>query len=170
MALPGFQLRTAEDEHDRKLLADIERVGWHIVHINEDERGPAFSFSVGFYYTFQQPEILIMGLKPEVAQKILSIAVVLMAGGKTFQPFEPVADFAQGYNSVFVPIKIENYQDYLGYAIWFYRSLPAPFPAMQLVWPDKQGRFPWEQGYDTRYLSSQKPLYVTPPSDPPYGG
>ena len=62
MSLPDFQLRVAEDDNDRKLLADIERLGWHVIHIFEDESGPGFSFSVGFYYTFQQPEVLIMGL------------------------------------------------------------------------------------------------------------
>lgn len=183
MALPGFTLRTAEDEYDRTLLADIERFGWHIVHINEDKEGPAYSFSVGFYYTFQRPEILVMGLPQAVAHKILQIAVVHMAGGKTFQPFDPAPDFVEGFNSAFAPIEIEHYQEYLGYAIWFYRSLPAPFPAWQLVWPDKQGCLPWESGYDTRFLKLQRPLYavrgksdlrcsmfplppVTPPSDP----
>jgi hypothetical protein len=160
MALPNFTLRTPEDERDRKLLADVERFGWHMIHINEDKKGPAFSFSVGFYYTFQQPEILVMGLRPEVAQKILNIAAVQMVGGKTFQPFKPISDLVEGYNCVFAPIQIENYQDYLGYAIWFYRSLPAPFPAMQLIWPDKGGCFPWEPHYDTRYLKLQKPLYA----------
>jgi len=31
---------------------------------------------------------------------------------------------------------------------WLNRAfLPRPFPAVQLVWPDKQWRFPWEANY-----------------------
>ena len=97
MALPEFQMRSAQDDQDRKLLTDIESVGWHVVHINADEEGPSFTFSVGFYYTFQQPEILIMGLRPEAAHALLGIAVVQMAGGKIFKPFERIPDFAQDY-------------------------------------------------------------------------
>jgi hypothetical protein len=52
----------------------------------------------------------------------------------------------------------------LGYAIWFYRSLSKPFPAMQLIWPDKQGHFPWEAGYDERFYRLQKALYEAPPT------
>lgn len=160
MPLPGFKLREAEDDHDRKLLSDIERFGWHVVHINEDAEGPGFSFSVGFYYTFQQPEILIMGLKQDVAHDLLKIAYVQISGGKAFRPFERNSDFTQDYECALAPIEIEHYREYLGYATWFYRSLPNPFPALQFIWPDKQGRFPWEQGYDDRFFKLQKPLYA----------
>jgi hypothetical protein len=36
--------------------------------------------------------------------------------------------------------------------------LKQPFPAMQLVWPDEQGRFPWESGYDERFFKLQRLL------------
>jgi hypothetical protein len=164
MSLPDFQLRVAEDDNDRKLLADIERLGWHVIHIFEDDSGPAFSFSVGFYYTFQQPEVLIMGLPQKVAYDLLDTAVDQMKEGKTFRPFERVAGFAKGYDCAFAPIALDHYKEYLGYAIWFYRSLSKPFPAMQLIWPDKQGHFPWEAGYDQRFYKLQKALYEAPPT------
>src|SRR4051794_27391344 len=34
------------DEHDRKLLADVERHGWHVVCVEEDEEGPGFAYSI----------------------------------------------------------------------------------------------------------------------------
>lgn len=27
-------------DSDKQLLADIENIGWHIIHISEDETGP----------------------------------------------------------------------------------------------------------------------------------
>jgi len=47
---------------------------------------------------------------------------------------------------------------HLGYASWFYQSLKQPFPALQLVWPDKQNRLPWEPGYDQRFSKKQPML------------
>jgi hypothetical protein len=126
MPLPGFQLRSAKDKHDRKLLSDIERVGWHAIHNNQAEEEPAFTFSVGFYYTFQQPEILIMGLRKDVAHSILSIAAERMAAGKAFQPFERITEFAKGYECAFAPIEVEHYPDYLGYPIWLAGRLNDP--------------------------------------------
>ena len=78
--------------------------------------------------------------------------------GRVFRPGDSTDDLAQGFTCSFMPIAIEHYQQYLGYAIWFYRSLKQPFPALQLVWPDKQGRFPWESDYDQKFFRLQKLL------------
>ena len=56
----------AEDEHDRKLLADVEQFGWHMVGIEQDNEGPAFVYSVGLYQTFRHCEILVVGLSVDV--------------------------------------------------------------------------------------------------------
>ncbi|WP_256348316.1 MULTISPECIES: DUF4262 domain-containing protein [Pseudomonas] len=34
-------------------------------------------------------------------------------------------------------------------------SIKADFPALQMVWPDKQGHFPWEPAYDQSYSRFQ---------------
>jgi hypothetical protein len=31
----------AADDHDRKLLTDVERRGWHVIGVEEDEEGSA---------------------------------------------------------------------------------------------------------------------------------
>jgi hypothetical protein len=42
----------------------------------------------------------------------------------------------------FVDVPQRCYPDYLGLATWAYEG--NDFPAVQLVWPDKQGRWPWD--------------------------
>ena len=41
------------------------------------------------------------------------------------------------------PIARRHYRTYLGYAGWFHGG--PRFPALQAVWPDAEGRFPWER-------------------------
>lgn len=156
--LADFQMPVAEDDHDRKLLSDVARYGWHVPHIFADESGPGYSFSVGFYLKFGHPEILVMGLSQPVATQFINLIGGHLSTGRVFRPRERTNDLAQGFECSFIPIAIEHYQYYLGYNIWFYRSLKQPFPALQLVWPDKQGRFPWESDYDQRFFSLQKLL------------
>jgi hypothetical protein len=158
--LPDFQLPVAADEHDRKLLSDIERFGWHVLKIMGDETGPEYCFSVGLYYTFGHPEILVMGLSHSVGHQFINLAAGHIANGRVFRPGERTDDLAQGFASTFVPVSINHYQEYLGYAIWFYRQLKQPFPVLQLVWPDKQGRFPRESDYDERFFKLQRLLDV----------
>jgi hypothetical protein len=160
MMLADFQMPVPDDDQDRKLLSDVAEHGWHIPHIFADESGPCFSFSVGFYLKFGHPEILVMGLSQSVAHKFINLVGGYIRSGRVFRPGERTDDLAQGFSCCFVPIVTEHYREYLGYGIWFYRSLKQPFPALQLVWPDKQGKFPWESGYDERFFKLQRLLNV----------
>jgi Domain of unknown function (DUF4262) len=155
---PDFQPPVAADEHDRKLLLDIEHMGWHVLGIRGDERGPQYSFSVGIYYTFGHPEILVMGLSSEVAHKFINLIPVHIAGGRSFRQGERTDELAEGFVCSFIPVSLEHYEEYLGYGIWFYREMKQPFPVLQLVWPDNQGLFPWESKYDERYCNLQRLL------------
>jgi hypothetical protein len=158
--LPDFQPPVAADEYDHKLLADVANLGWHVVPVAGDESGPEYSFSVGLHFTYGHPEILVMGLPPPVAHNLINQAAALIAGGRIFRERERTDDLLQGFSCSFIPVSIDHYEAYLGYGIWFYRSLKQPFPTLQLVWPDKQGHFPWDNGYDERFYSLQRLLEV----------
>lgn len=73
MPLPSpFKLRDPEDACDAKLLDDVASHGWHVVQVFEDSGAPQFAFTVGLYYQFLQPEVLIMGLDLTISAKILN--------------------------------------------------------------------------------------------------
>jgi Domain of unknown function (DUF4262) len=153
-----FTLPEAADDLDRKLLSDIEKYGWHIVFVAEEEDSPRFAFTVGLYYSFSHPEILVVGLKQEVAHSLLKSIVTRIEAGAKFEEGELISDIAT-FPLTFVPVELDNYRDYLGYAMWFYGSMPAPFPALQLIWPDASGLFPWQEGYDSRFSELQPLLH-----------
>jgi hypothetical protein len=156
--LENFELRTAEDESDEKLLADIEKYGWHILGILAEGEEPEYSFTVGLYYQFSHPEILIMGLPANTAKKIINTIGALVKDGATFESGQVYSEIIESFSVAFTLVDTRYYKEYLGYGVWFYRSLPKPFPTLQLVWPDKAGLFPWQQGYDQRYKHLQRLL------------
>ncbi|MBU6120710.1 DUF4262 domain-containing protein [Hymenobacter siberiensis] len=47
----------------------------------------------------------------------------------------------------------DNIPDYFGYAQWFYDC--EAFPALQLFWTDKGGKFPWEPEFEESYQLDQ---------------
>jgi hypothetical protein len=154
--LPGFQLPKADSEYDEKVLADIKKIGWHHVHVRAEDGEPSFAYSLGFYANFGQPEIIVFGLPPQIAQQLLNIAAIRFAGAKTaYETYKPYDDIAEGMRIAFIPVDRRHYREYLGYAGWFYASIKADFPALQMVWPDKQGRFPWEPNYDQSFSRLQ---------------
>jgi hypothetical protein len=51
----------------------------------------------------------------------------------------------KGYDCELRKVQFARYSEFLGYALWFYDG--EAFDALQIVWPDKACRYPWDDGY-----------------------
>jgi len=150
--LPDFTFREPDDESDVKTIQNIQAFGWEIVGIPDDAESAGFCYTTGVYLRTLQPEILIMGLRMESSQAILNgIATYLLQGG-TLLPDERYPDFIDSFDVIFRPIAPSHYREYLGYALWLYRS---PFPALQCLWPDMEGNFPDDPDFNPSLRARQ---------------
>jgi hypothetical protein len=141
---------------DRKLLDDVDEFGVHVVHVPEDEDGPGFSFTVGLWHTFQQPEVVVFGLAEDVAHDLLNAIADEAADDRKFLADSRHDDVLVGYPVRFFAVPKSSYEDVLGSAVWAYEG--DDFPAVQLVWPDKQGRWPWDPDVREGFASAQPVL------------
>lgn len=132
---------------------NIDQYGCHLVLVEADNYLPAFVYSIGLFKKFRHPEIICFGLKSEVSAAIINHACDLIKSGETFQSNKLYKGFLEGYNIQFLEVAKENYQNYVGYAGWFYNSFD--FPLLQLVWPDKQHNFPWDGGFNPDWKFKQ---------------
>jgi hypothetical protein len=153
------QLPQPEDEHDRAILGHIAEHGWSVIGIEEEDGEPPYSFSVGLYHTLGVPELLIVGQKPENAQGLINNAGELMRAGRRFRTNRRTTGILEGYPAVFVAVDPRYYLGYLGCGRWLYRG--DEFPILQLVWPDREGRFPWDEGYPAPLFARQRVLGKT---------
>ncbi len=142
-----------EDDRDRKLLADIARVGWAVLGIPEDDEGPGFAFSIGLYRTFAHPEVILIGLPWEVSSALINDLGAAVKGGKRYEAGRAYDDLSEGGADFFVAVDRGNYREYLGTAGWFYRGWD--FPVVQMVWPDRRGAYPWDAGSPPGYWRRQ---------------
>jgi hypothetical protein len=129
------------DDHDRKLLADVRRHGWHVIGVEEDEEGPGFAYSIGLYHSFRHPEVIVFGLRVRVIHGMINAVGEQIRSGEKFEHLDESGDVLDGYNVAFRTVERRHYPDYLGYARWFYGG--DDFPALQCVWPDSRHRYPW---------------------------
>ena len=145
-------LRTPADDHDRKLLSDVDEFGWHISGIKADEQKgqPPYAFSVGLYYTLEVPELMVVGLPLQESAPLINLMGALLKSGKRFICETPRTDLLPGRSVLMRPVAPRHYRAELGYAVWFYRDLPRIFPCWQVIWSDTDGRFPWDAGVDPR--------------------
>jgi len=161
--IAGFQWQDPEDDHDRKIFRDVLEHGCHIVGIDDAPGQSLYCFSIGFYLNLAHPEFLVMGLDSSVAAQMINHAFSMVEGGHQFSEGERIRDsFPENREGVVKPFLKKFYFAYLGYACWFYRSLmflpPAiepKFPVYQIFWPDKEGRYPFDQGCHPAVVRAQ---------------
>ena len=134
-------------QHDPKvttnILRDIKEHRLNIAYIESDGYSPCFGYSIGLYKEFNHPELITVGLPPEVTGALINNIKNDIEKGYTFIEGINYSDFLINLPIQFVKVELEYYPDYLGYAGW-YNDQSFNFPALQIVWPDREGNFPWD--------------------------
>ena len=144
------------DENEQRVIDDVRRAGWHLVAVENESDHPGFVYSVGLYHTFQQPEIIIFGLDSAAAMcEFINHVGDEMRRGASFEDWDESRQLVNGHCCMFRSVERELYAEYLGMAAWFYEGLD--FPALQGVWPDTSGSYPWEPGFPAE-LSARQPV------------
>lgn len=146
----------AEDPQEQRVINDIQTYGWHCVHIAAEDDLPPFSFTVGLFHSFKQPELIIFGLRQEVAHRIFCIAVDAMKAGTPIDLSKPTELFVEGYPSVFVAVPKAQYDEHVGFCLWYYEG--EDFPLYQIVWPSRDKRLPWEPEASDAFRAMQPVL------------
>jgi hypothetical protein len=141
-------------EIDPRVVRDIREHGWHVVKVMEDDAGPAHAFSIGLHETHDHPEIVVTGPDLDVLHQLVNALGEDVREGRRFEPGQEYDRILAGLRCHFRTVHPANYGDFLGYAGWYYAG--AAFPALQCVWPDPQGRFPWDPDFPAE-LAPQQP-------------
>jgi hypothetical protein len=129
------------DPGDAQVHADIATFGWHVVQVPEDDEGPGFAFTIGLYKRFQHPELIVFGLPLDTMLLMLNGAGEAVRAGRTYEGGQSSDDLLEGYACTFRPVPSKHYEEFLGYARWYYDG--DDFPTLQLIWPDREHRYPW---------------------------
>ena len=155
-----FSMRIATDEAERKALSDIKNHGLHIMQVCAGEESPHFSYSIGLHESYLHPEIIIIGLKQELAQLLLNNMAYDIKNGKNFTSGEFHNNVLDDFLCYFDDVPRSKYKDYVGWAIWFYEGYD--FPLIQCVYPTVAGKYVWEKDFpeDARFYCQ---LLVNPP-------
>ena len=155
------------DDDDRLTLDNIERFGWSCPIIDDDAEGPGFGYSVGLMATLEHPELILFGLRRDRIHGILSGMVKMMREGARFQPRTRHDGVLEGYPVHISPVHETWHEVYLGFAMWHRRYVgkTGDLQAVQVVWPDMQGQFPWTPGFQPGARTRQPNLSLPREND-----
>jgi len=142
-------------EADRLIIRDVNTVGWHIALVPPAGGHHGWAFSVGFVQTFDHPEVVIFGLPDDVLRALLDTIGQHLRAGRAFRDGHEDASLAPPFRFVFRAVDSAWQPAVLPVASWFYRD--RSFTSVQLFWPDRSHRLPWEADFDPD-LSGHQPL------------
>jgi hypothetical protein len=132
-------------EHEIGVLQRREQHGWFVNRIAGDALGPGFAYSFGLYEEFGHPEIIIFGLAEETMHRLINDVGKQVRSGVKYSVGDQTSDLLQGYTCAFGMVNPLQYRETCTWTVWFYEG--DRFPALQLFWPDRQNRFPWEPDF-----------------------
>lgn len=146
----------ALDEHERSFVANIREHGWFRTSVFAEGDEPGFSYTTGFALNTGSPEFIVFGLTYEIAHDVLwdlfrdaQAGRMLPCGVRTDAVFANLPAYA-------FPVAKRHYAAHLGWSMWFHGG--SGFDCWQIVWPDRAGIFPWEDGFDATFAGDQRDL------------
>ena len=145
----------ALDRHERDFISKVREHGWFRTSVFEDGDQPGFSYTTGFWVNLGKSEIIMFGM-PKVAHDIFWDLYRDLKNGRELPVGEPVMDVFANIPACFMPVDKAHFKAYLGWDRWFYAG--DNFPCLQLVWPDRDGAFPWQPEMSGEFAGLQPDL------------
>jgi hypothetical protein len=139
-----------------KARRHVAEFGYHLTYASED---PPICYSAGLERTWEHPELLVYGLDFDDAKTVLTGLVMEISKGARWSHGDvDVQTFSRPI--AFVEIPNAEYSGRMSVTIMVYEGYE--FRALQVVTPDAEGRFPWDDGCDPAHVAAQPVLGRAP--------
>ncbi|MFA6084409.1 DUF4262 domain-containing protein [Mucilaginibacter sp.] len=129
-------------EREKKLEDDIKQYGLQVLHVLEDETGPGFTYSIGLFKSYGHPEIIMIGLKQDLAHTLINNMAYEIKEGKVYSPLNFEASILDDFDCYIIEVDKSNYDNYVCQAQNYYQG---DFPLIQCIYPTVKGIYPWEE-------------------------
>ncbi|MEL1263950.1 DUF4262 domain-containing protein [Pseudoxanthomonas putridarboris] len=131
------------EEYERNIHKHIETHGCSVTSVfDPDGNEPPFSYSIGIAKTAMAPELIVVGLKPEISHWLVNEYNRRVRAGESFVPGVLYLGFLEGFAVQFGPVAREHKGEYMRSATWLHQG--PNFEALQLIWPSTTGIWPWD--------------------------
>lgn len=152
------QWQSADIDQDalNEVRQSVAEHGWFVVLLESDGYLPHRAYTVGLQQSFKHPDVVVHGLELPVMEKCLHEVGLRAQAGKKVPIDQDEQGYLEGFQVRFLPVLREHLVDHLTYAAAFYGD--DDFPALQMVWPDPKGLFPYQPGFNKKWRPLQKLL------------
>ncbi|MBB5856408.1 DUF4262 domain-containing protein [Amycolatopsis umgeniensis] len=154
------------DAIDTDTVKNVRDKGVHVVMILEDHETAGWAFTTGLWHTYRSPEVAIFGLPNDIAHRCLQAAADQAAAGRPMAANEERDEILKSLAVALRPVDESWRRKLFGVNVSFYRNTSPAVPFLQMLWPDREGRFPGQQGFATEYEDLQPHLWLSSAQHP----
>ena len=158
--------RTGDDRGDesiRGLRATAEERGWSVVSTPTD---PAQVLTVGLWHSFDLPELAMFGLNEPDMRVWIDECVRLLRCRDSASDGDLIDGVISGHQLMLSDVDASWREPLFGVVASFYGT--GEVPIRQVVWPDRDGRWPWDDAASEACRTRQPRLW-TPVAEHPEG-
>lgn len=141
--------------HDEKIAWVVETNGWCAEPVApvDDPPTPGYTYTIGFESSFHHPEVVIFGLQPVAARGLIEMVAIHIDAGGTIPDGMFVGLLDNDLPAAMLPVDMSDYAELFAGATRFHGS--EEYRVCQFVWPDRNGKLPWDEDYDNRLRLAQ---------------
>ncbi|MBW1658560.1 MULTISPECIES: DUF4262 domain-containing protein [Flavobacterium] len=141
------------DDLMNNIKINIEKYGLQVIIIEATDYLPSFAYSIGLWQKYNHPEIICFGLSKSLLHEIINDVAEIVKQNEKITEKKNYSNIFEHSRSEFLKVHPKNIQDYFGSAINYYEK--EDFTALQLVWTDRNDKFPWEENFEEEFLYKQ---------------
>ena len=132
-------------EYHKKVEAAMKEYGYQSTFVFGDST-PFFCYSTGVYKSFGIPEIFISALPQNLSHELIANYVSKFKDTGSIPLGKKLEDLTDRFPVYLIEVSKDMLTDYVLSSLRFYGD--EEFKYVQLVYPDTNGRFPNDAGYD----------------------
>ena len=138
-----------EAEERARIEERIAATGWYCLQVagtDEDSGGLSdFAYTAGLRETFAgHPDLIVFDRDLEAAYAILASVVDELRTGRRLRRGDRSTAVLEGSEVLFCGVPATARTSLMTYTDWLYDR--EPFEALQVIWPDTEDLWPWEEG------------------------
>ena len=150
-------------DYELNIVSSVETEGCFVTGVfDPDGDDPNFAYSVGFPSSLRMPEVFMSGLDVNLMASLINLLHSLAANGLELRDGLVTDQLLNGYDCVLRRVHPSFLDtEFFNSAIWYAEKFgPQPLTeALQIVWPDLDGYFPWDDGAPAEFKAAQHNLY-----------
>lgn len=132
-------------EYHDKVDDNIRQYGYHVTYVSISNE-PSFCYSTGIYKSFGIPEIFISSLPQNLSGELVEKYVSKFTDAGLVQVHKRIHDLSDRFPVYLIDVPTERLKNYVLSSVRVYGN--DDYKYIQLIYPDTQGHFPTEEGYD----------------------